>query len=499
MSDRRAAAPIPTSCEPTASAGSDPYLLAWRLTGKRVVVVGGGAIGTAKIETLLNSGAKILVLDPKPSRRTQDLASQGRVRLLRRRVRPTDLVRATLVVAATGNARTNRRIRMWAKPFGAVVNAVDDIANCDVTVPAVVRRGPATIAITTGGASPAASRFLREELTDVVRKAIPEDVESMLDAAKTTRSELRHAGTYRYDYQAWRQLFFEPAMEAIRSGRLGAADEVRRRFTAEFEQAVTPVRLGQVVLVGAGPGGADLITVRGARALERADVVIYDRLADPALVDMAPVAAERIPVGKRKGSGVSQEEICNLIVDRAKAGNSVVRLKGGDPFIFGRGSEEVLAATQAGIPVSVVPGVSSALAAPALAGIPLTDRSVASSFTVLTGHLIDDNRHDWNALASSGSTLVVLMAASTADAIARSLLVGGRPGSEPVAFVHAAGRSEQQTTRRTLALVAQEGCPFPAPTVMVIGAVAADQTQVTPIHRQTWVPDQQASTQARAS
>ena len=171
-----------------------PYLLAWRLDGRKVVVVGGGSIGTAKVETLLDTGARIVVMDPTPSSRMEDLARLDRIVLKRRRARPTDMVGAALVVAATGDSKVNRRLRRWSKPFGAVVNAVDDKANCDVTVPAVVKRGPATIAITTGGATPAGARFLREELTEVVAAAMPDDVEPLLSHASLARENLRTRG-----------------------------------------------------------------------------------------------------------------------------------------------------------------------------------------------------------------------------------------------------------------------------------------------------------------
>jgi len=235
---------------------------------------------------------------------------------------------------------------------------------------------------------------------------------------------------------------------------------------------------GKVTLVGAGPGGADLITVRGARALGTADVVVFDRLADVELIDLAPRHAERVAVGKGKGFGPTQSEICDLMLERALAGKHVVRLKGGDPFVFGRGREETDAVAQAGIEVDVVPGVSSALGAPALAGISLTDRRLASSFTVLTGHRCDDSDHEWRTFAQSGSTLVVLMAATTADEVAQRLLAHGRDPLEPVAFVHAAGTRNEQVGRSDLRDTSQNGCPFPSPTVMVIGAVAADDASV---------------------
>lgn len=454
-----------------------PYLLAWRLQDRKVVVVGGGSIGTAKVETLLGTGADIVVIDPNPSDRVEDLASLGRVRLIRRKARPADMFRAALLVAATGDGATNRRLRRWAKPWGVVVNAVDDKENCDVTVPAVIRRGPATIAITTGGATPAGSRFVREELTALVRDALPDDVTPLFEHARAARANLRDAGTYRYDYAAWRQLYFEPGLAAVRGGRAHALDEVRRRFEAEFAHATTPLRAGSVTLVGAGPGGADLITVRGARALSAADVVVYDRLADPTLLDLAPAAAERLPVGKGKGFGANQDDINDLLIERAKSGSNVVRLKGGDPFVFGRGGEEVDAVSAAGIEVTVVPGVSSALGGPALAGIPVTDRRMASSFTVMTGHLADTHVQDLTALAASGSTLVVLMATTTARSLAKSLIAAGKKSNEPVAFIHAAGTPAQADARSTLAEVAEVGCPFPSPTVMVVGLVAAARTE----------------------
>ena len=450
-----------------------PYVVAWRLGGSKVVVVGGGQIGTAKVETLLGTGARIIVIDPHPSQRVIELAERGELELRIRMVRLTDVFGATLVVAATGNSKTNRRIRRWCKAFRVIINAVDDVENCDVTVPAVIRRGPATIAITTGGATPAGARFLREELTKAIRQTIPEDTGLLLDEASASRSALRHSGSYRYDYSAWRQRFFEPGLDAVRSGRVGAIGEVRRRFEAEFETSITPLRAGRVTLVGAGPGSADLITVRGAAVLADADVVIYDRLADPDLLRLSPAAAERIPVGKGKGFGPSQEEINRLIAGKAADGSHVVRLKGGDPFVFGRGSEEIEVLAAEGIPVEVVPGVSSALAAPTLAGIALTDRRQASSFTVLTGHLADDGCHDWSALAASGSTLVILMGASTARSLAERLILAGRPVDEPVAFVHAAGTSRQAVGHLPLGDVVDQGCPFPAPTVIVVGEVAA--------------------------
>ncbi|MEL6981299.1 MAG: uroporphyrinogen-III C-methyltransferase [Actinomycetota bacterium] len=451
-----------------------PYVLSWRLADRKVVVVGGGSIGTAKVELLLATGARIVVVDPTPSDRVVELAGADRVTLRRRRARFVDLIGARLLVAATGCTTTNRRLRRMARVCGAVVNAVDDQANCDVTVPAIIRRGPATIAITTDGSTPAGARFLREEVTAVVDQALPEGIGEVLTGAAQAREDLRASGRYTYDYYRWRNRYFTPALAVVADG--GDLGPLRRRFVERFAHPDPVPQLGRVTLVGAGPGGADLITVRGAKALAAADVVVYDRLADPELLDLAPPAAERIPVGKGKGHGATQGAINALLVERAVAGANVVRLKGGDPFVFGRGQEEVDAATDAGVPVEVVPGVSSAVAAPALAGIPLTDRRVAASFTVLTGHRATTDGSpdpDWVAASAGSGTVVVLMAATSAAGVAASLVAGGRSDDLPVAFVHAAGTEAQQSCRSTLGRVVAAGCPFPAPTVMVVGEVVS--------------------------
>jgi uroporphyrin-III C-methyltransferase len=228
-----------------------------------------------------------------------------------------------------------------------------------------------------------------------------------------------------------------------------------------------------VQLVGAGPGGADLITVRGARALGQAEVIVVDRLVDPELLDYATPTAEVVDVGKCKGAGPSQAEINAILVARALAGKRVVRLKGGDPFVFGRGAEEIDALVAAGVPYEVVPGLTSALTAPALAGIPVTERGVAASVTIVSGHRITGQSVDWPALAAASDTLVVLMGATTAAQIATRLLDGGVPAELPAAVCHKAGTAEAVTTVTSLGRLAREGSPHPSPSVLVIGAVAA--------------------------
>jgi len=243
---------------------------------------------------------------------------------------------------------------------------------------------------------------------------------------------------------------------------------------------------GRVVLVGAGPGDPGLITVRGAEALRAADVVVYDRLVPPALLELAPAGAERIFVGKAPGvPHASQGEIDALLVERARAGATVVRLKGGDPLVFGRGGEEARACARAGVPVEVVPGVTSAVAAPAAAGIPLTYRGIARSFAVVTARTADGSDPDWAGLASCVDTLVVLMVADRLERVCRALIDAGRPAEQPAAVVQAATTEHQREavgTLGTLPALARHG-PIGSPATLVVGEVVACRWDTTPAAR----------------
>jgi uroporphyrin-III C-methyltransferase len=232
---------------------------------------------------------------------------------------------------------------------------------------------------------------------------------------------------------------------------------------------------GRVFLVGAGPGDPRLLTLRGAEVLQRADVVVFDRLVAPALLDLAPSRAERVDVGKAPGRGPDQAAISELIVDRARRGLDVVRLKGGDPFVFGRGGEEALACARAEVPFEVVPGVSSAIAAPASAGIPVTHRGVASSFVVVTATLADGEANDLARAARAADTLVVLMAAGRLGHVAGALVAAGRSPDEPAAAIEAASTSRQRSVRATLATLPAlaELAGIGSPATVVVGQVVA--------------------------
>lgn len=236
----------------------------------------------------------------------------------------------------------------------------------------------------------------------------------------------------------------------------------------------------KVHLVGAGPGDPDLLTLRAARLIGTADVIVYDALVDPSVLDLAPEGVELIDVGKRPGRQVPQEMINALLIHLGSQGGTVVRLKGGDPFVFGRGGEEAMALAQAGIPFEVVPGLTSAVAAPAAAGVPVTHRGVSIGFTVVTGHRErgGSTTIDWEALARVGTTIVILMGVAERDEIARRLIGGGLPGSTPVVAIRNGTRADQEVVRTTLALLGEAEVTSPA--TIVIGAVAAfDLTSIS--------------------
>jgi uroporphyrin-III C-methyltransferase/precorrin-2 dehydrogenase/sirohydrochlorin ferrochelatase len=336
-------------------AGSDApghrgYVVSWRLAGRRVVVVGGGAAAEAKVTGLLDTGATIVVVAPEAVPRLQELASAGAVTWLRRRARRRDLRRTALVVAATGTERTDAWVCRHARRGGALVNAVDDPGRCDVTVPAVVRRGPATIAVTTDGHSPAAARFLREHLS----AALPPEMGEMVARAASARVRLRRQGRYRYDYYAWKQRFFEPAMEAIAAGRGPAVlGELAHRLVVGFD-ASSPLRPGRVSLV-AGTGHPGGLARRGAEVLAQSDVVVYEPGVPPAVLDLAPVAALRLPAAAGGEGGADDVE--RELVERAATGAAVVHVAAGPPFR--------LDPSRAGVAVEVVPAVVQPAGEPA--------------------------------------------------------------------------------------------------------------------------------------
>ena len=383
------------------------------LTGRRVVVVGGGAVATRRVAGLIEAGANVFVVAPDVS---ADIVAAGAA-TAGRAFEPTDLDDAWLAVTCTDDPAVNDAVASAAAERRIFCVRADHASGGTARVPAVLQRDGITVSVN-GGDDP--------------RRA----------------SALRNAISVALDLGAL----------PVRPSRAALA--------------------GEVALVGGGPGDPDLITVRGRRLVAAADVVVVDRLAPRGILDELPDEVEVIDCGKSAHRhNMTQAEINEVLVERALAGKRVVRLKGGDPFIFGRGGEEWLACVSAGVPVTVVPGISSALAAPAAAGIPLTHRGVAADFTVVSGHLdpgrAPDDVVNWPGLAAITGTLVLLMAMDRLDAIAEALIKHGRDASTPAAVVRRATLPDQQVVRAPLSEIAAaaEAAGVGAPAVVVVGEV----------------------------
>ncbi len=409
------------------------YPVSLDVAGRRAVVVGEEAVGIGKADALLAAGALVTVVAEGPAQALQRLREAGAT-VARRGFDPADLDGAFVCVAASDDPQLRAAIFREARSRGVLVNLVDDTEHCDFAAPAVMRRGELVVAVSTGGRSPALASRLRRLLEER----------------------------------------FGPEWEEL-AALLG---EVREQTVALLPDVAARERAGPGVvhLVGAGPGDPELLTLRGAKLLARADVVVYDRLAPRELLELAPAGAELVDAGKAPGRrGLGQEAINRLLVERARAGATVVRLKGGDPFVFGRGGEEALACVRAGVPFEVVPGISAALAAPAYAGVPLTHRELAASFAVVTASLAGGRATDLEGVAGAADTLVVLMAAERLEAVCRALLRAGRPAGQPAVIVQWAATDRQRSVRATLedlpALAAAAGIGPPA--TLVVGRVAS--------------------------
>ena len=414
------------------------YPVMLSVDGRRCLVVGGGKIAARKVDGLVAAGADVTVIAPTvdPSIAALPVTIEQRPYL------PGDACADfRLVITATDDPDVNALVYADAEAAGVWVNSADDPEHCSFTLPAIHRDGDVTVAIATGGQSPAFAAWLR----DRVRESLPAGLSEVVGQLAAERRAVHEAGGST-EARDWR-----PRIEELAAGRPGR---------------------GTVHLVGAGPGDPELLTLRAARLLAMADVVVHDALADSEVLALVPAHVERIDVGKRPGRPVPQELINDLLVQLAARHRCVVRLKGGDPFLFGRGGEEALALQAAGVPFEVVPGITSAIAAPAAAGVPVTQRGVSASVTIVTGHRRegDEDETDWTALARVGGTIVVLMGVSERAAIARKLIAGGLSLDTPVVAVRFGTRPEQEVARTTLGALGDT--PIEAPAAIVIGAVA---------------------------
>ena len=442
------------------------------LRGRTVLVVGGGAVAARKVEALVGTGARIVVGAPALEATLAARAAAGEVEYRAGRFTPDWLDDAWLAIAATDDPDANRAVAEAGDARRVWVNVVDDAALARVHLPARVERGPLQIAISSGGGAPMLARLVRERL----EAQFDDSFGALAGLLARHRERLR----LRWPDPAARRRGFErllagPLQALLRTRRHIEAERALDAVLREGDEAAASA--GHVALVGAGPGDPGLLTLRALRVLGEADVILHDSLASDEVLQLARRDAVRIGVGKRAGRhDVPQAGINALLVEHARAGRRVVRLKGGDPFVFGRGGEELEALREAGIPYEVVPGITAAAACAAYAGIPLTHRDHAQSVRLVTAHARDSlDTLDWPALARERQTLAFYMGASRLDLVQQRLIGHGRAPETPFALVENGSRPEQRIVAGTLTELSHLARvhAVESPALLIVGEVAA--------------------------
>ena len=453
------------------------------------LVAGGGALAAAKVRLLLKRAARVTVaadaLDPE----LVALAERGLVEQIAPEPGAAVIRGRPLVVAATGDLNQDARISAIARALGVPVNVPDRPELCTFALGAIVDRGTVTIAIGTDGAAPVLATRLRGEL----EQSLAPRLGALADIARGYRGRVAATLPPGVERRAfWDDVFGGEAARAILAGdEAGGRALIEQRLAG---QATPAPRSGRVLLVGAGPGDPELLTLKAVRALKSADVILHDHLVSPGVLDHARREASILSVGKAKGRhSKTQAEINALIVAHARDGKTVVRLKGGDPFVFGRGGEEIDILRASGIPVEVIPGITAATAAAASLQIPLTHRDLARSVTFISGHAAGDggaefDQIDFSALADRRATLAVYMGVSTSGALATRLLAAGWSPATPVIAVERASHADERRISTTLDVVAAHPgrLGLAGPSLLLIGEVAglAPAGQVTTIVRE---------------
>jgi len=439
------------------------------LAGRACLVVGGGPVAARKVDRLLAAGGHVTVVAPELCPELDGLRAGGRIEHLARAFEEGDLAGKVLVIAATADREVNAEVSRLAQARQLPVNVVDDPALCSFIMPSIVDRDPVSIAISTGGASPVLARLLRARIEALVPAAYGRLAGVMRDFRARVRERFPDMRVRR---RFWEEVLQGPVAEMLFAGREKAALEALERRLESAEDAPST---GEVYLVGGGPGDPDLLTFRALRLMQQADVVLYDRLVAPAIVDLCRREAERIYVGKeRDRHAVPQEEVNGLLVSLAREGKRVLRLKGGDPFTFGRGGEEIDRLSEAGIPFQVVPGITAAAGCAAYAGIPLTHRDYAQSCIFVTAHARDGKMDlNWNALVQPRQTIAVYMGVGTIGLLCQSLVAHGMSAAMPAAIVERGTTERQRVFTGTLeslpSIATRNGVEPPA--MLIIGEV----------------------------
>ncbi len=452
------------------------------LAGQKVLIVGGGEVALRKVSLLERTGASIHVVAPQIVPELMQRAAAGQLKLAIREFAAADLDGVRLVIVATSRRAVNRWVASLSEARNIPVNVVDDREASRFIVPAIIDRDPVLVAISTGGTSPVLARRLRERLEALIPARIGQLASWLQALREPARQKLRDTDERRRFFEA---LVDGPAGRRFVEGDSQGAQRFAQQLLATTSTA--PRAAGEVSLVGAGPGDPELLTLKALRALQDADVILHDRLVPAAVLEFARRDAVRICVGKAAGNvGITQEEINALLIEHARQGRRVVRLKGGDPFVFGRGGEELQALAAAQINFSVIPGITAALGCAAYAGIPLTHRDHAHSVTFVTAHAqnegeVPGKEPDWRALAMPGATGVFYMGLARLDHIVARLLEHGAPGLRPAAIVSQGTTPQQRVVTATLATIraAASAAELHSPALLVVGEVVALQPSLS--------------------
>jgi uroporphyrin-III C-methyltransferase/precorrin-2 dehydrogenase/sirohydrochlorin ferrochelatase len=454
---------------PDAPARLNAFPVFMRVEGREVVIVGGGDEALAKARLMAQSTATIRIVAEDPEPELLAWAADGNVRILREVFQPYHLDGAVLVFAATGDESFDRRIVDDARRAGIPVNAVDRPDLCDFFTPALVNRAPVAIAIGTEGAGPVLAQLIRARIDQMLSPSLGR-LAMLATSYRHAAESLLPKGNARRVF--WKSFFTGAIARAVEVGDLVRARQVATALLADGGRAT-----GHVALVGAGPGSEDLITLRAHRLLMEADVIVHDALVPEAVIALGRRDAERIAAGKRKGChSKSQSEINELLIELARDGRKVVRLKSGDPLVFGRAGEEMAAMRAAGVSYEVVPGVTAAFAAAADFELPLTLRGVSSSMVFTTGHdLKGDALPDWAKLAIDGATVAVYMGRSIAAEVAQRLAEAGLSQDTAVAVVENASMASRRMFHGTLADLPslQDRADLTGPVMTIIGDAVA--------------------------
>ena len=443
-----------------------------RVRGQPCLVVGGGEVALRKVHSLMRAGAKVTVVSPDLVEGLLALAVEGRIAHLEKRFEVADLEATVLVVSATNHAEVNQAVYAAAQLRRLPVNVVDCPDLCSFIFPAIIDRSPLVIAVSSGGASPVLARTVRAQLELLFPKAYGQLASFAESRRAITKSRVEDPSKRR---RFWERVLSGPLRDQVLTGQI---EEAARRFESELnvETRETNTASGFVSLVGAGPGDPELLTLKAFRVLQEADTIVFDRLVSNDILELARLDATRIDVGKESSNHtLPQDEITALLVRLANEGQKVVRLKGGDPFIFGRGGEEIEGLIAHGIDFQVIPGITAASGCATYAGIPLTHRDHAQSVAFITGHSSDQEmnalewRMQWKRFAQSRQTLVIYMGVKNLFRIRDELLSHDADPSLPVAIIERGTTPQQKTYVGTLENLPDTQVKSPA--IIIIGGV----------------------------